>query len=119
MGWQPDDVVVDYVRRCRGLILPAVEDFGMTAVEAQAAGKPVIAYAGGGALETVVEGETGLFFREQTIDSLLNAIARAEATSWHEESACRNAARFGPERFRREMSEEVEDAVKVKRGNGT
>jgi glycosyltransferase involved in cell wall biosynthesis len=99
--------------------LPAVEDFGMTAVEAQAAGKPVIAYAGGGALETVVEGETGLFFREQTIDSLLNAIARAEATSWCEESACRNAARFGPERFRREMSEEVEDAVKVKRGNGT
>jgi glycosyltransferase involved in cell wall biosynthesis len=114
MGWQPDDVVVDHVRRCRGLILPAVEDFGMTAVEAQAAGRPVIAFAGGGALETVVEGETGLFFQEQTVDSLLNAIARAEATAWREERACLNAARFGPERFRREMAEEVEVAMTMK-----
>jgi glycosyltransferase involved in cell wall biosynthesis len=115
MGWQSDDVVVDHVRRCRGLILPAVEDFGMTAVEAQAAGRPVIAFAGGGALETVVEGETGLFFQEQTVDSLLSAIARAEATTWREERACLNAAKFGPERFRREMAEEVEATVTMKR----
>ena len=115
MGWQSDDVVVDHVRRCRGLILPAVEDFGMTAVEAQAAGRPVIAFAGGGALETVVEGETGIFFRTQSVDSLLEAVEKAEGTTWRRERVCQNAARFGPERFRREMAEEVDAAVAMKR----
>jgi glycosyltransferase involved in cell wall biosynthesis len=116
LGWQPDEVVVDYVQRCRAFILPGIEDFGITAVEAQAAGRPVIAYAGGGTLETVIEGETGVFFREQSIDSLLDAIARAEGTAWREERLVRNAAKFGPDRFRREIAEEVELAIFEKRG---
>jgi glycosyltransferase involved in cell wall biosynthesis len=111
LGWQPDEVVIDYFRRCQALVLPAVEDFGMTAVEAQAAGRPVIAFAGGGALETVVEGETGVFFRDQTVESLIESIDSAAAISWNPESAVENASRFSPERFRREIAEVVEEAA--------
>ncbi len=115
MGWQPDEVVVDHVRRCKALILPAVEDFGMTAVEAQAAGRPVIAFAGGGVLETVVDGETGVFFRAQTVDSLLQAIERAETISWNPDCAVNNASRFGPERFRQEIAKVVNEVFEKKK----
>jgi glycosyltransferase involved in cell wall biosynthesis len=115
LGWQPDEVVVDHLRRCQALVLPAVEDFGMTAVEAQAAGRPVIAFAGGGALETVIDGETGVFFSEQTTESLIEAIDRAKAISWNPERAVENASRFAPERFRREIVEAMEEAAHNKR----
>ncbi|MBX6772813.1 MAG: glycosyltransferase, partial [Chloroflexi bacterium] len=62
--------------RCRALIFPAEEDLGLTPIEAQAAGRPVIALGRGGARETVIEGETGLFFPEQSVDSLVEVLAR-------------------------------------------
>jgi glycosyltransferase involved in cell wall biosynthesis len=65
-GRLPDQQVADLMGRCRALIFPGVDDFGITPVQAMAAGRPVIAYAAGGALDTVVEGLTGLFFREPT-----------------------------------------------------
>ncbi|CAN5869723.1 glycosyltransferase [soil metagenome] len=68
LGQRDDDEVADLLRRCRALLLPGMEDFGMTAVEAQAAGRPVIAYAGGGALESILPGETGVLFGEQTVE---------------------------------------------------
>jgi glycosyltransferase involved in cell wall biosynthesis len=105
LGRQPFQVVKDHFERCRAFLYPQVEDFGITAVEAQAAGKPVIAFRAGGALETVIEGETGLFFDEQTPESLGGAILQIEAMGdrrWVE--ACRaNAERFRPERFRAEI----------------
>ena len=88
----------------RALLFPGVEDFGIVPVEAQAAGTPVIAYGVGGARETVVDGETGLFFGEQTVESLCAAIEEFEGRSW-DGAACRlNARRFSRDVFRAEMS---------------
>lgn len=73
-GKVTDDVLKQLYVNSRGLIFPSHEDFGLTPVEAQACGVPVIAYGKGGALETIVEGETGLFFSEQTTESLTNTL---------------------------------------------
>ena len=73
-----DDEVKDYLQRCRAMIFCAEEDFGIIPVEAQACGRPVIAYGKGGALETVVGGKTGVFFKEQTVSSLVEAVTEFE-----------------------------------------
>ncbi|HEX3051923.1 MAG TPA: glycosyltransferase [Aggregatilineaceae bacterium] len=74
LGFVPDDEVPDLMARCRAFIFPGLEDFGITPVQAQAAGRPVIAFKGGGALDTVLPGQTGLFFEEQTVESLMHAL---------------------------------------------
>jgi glycosyltransferase involved in cell wall biosynthesis len=103
VGWQSEEALRGYMQRCRALIFPQVEDFGITAVEAQAAGKPVLALGRGGALEAVIDGETGLFFDQQSPLALIDTIRRFEkmgSPSWTER--CRaNAERFSPDVFRR------------------
>ena len=79
MGRQPFPVIKDLLERCRGLIFPGVEDFGIVPVEAMAAGAPVIAYAKGGALETVIHGSTGIHFHEQSVDALIAAVQQLES----------------------------------------
>jgi len=83
LRWQPDEVVADYYSKCRALIFPGEEDFGIVPLEAMACGKPVIAFGRGGALESVISYDqqskadpTGLFFNEQNVDSLIEAIER-------------------------------------------
>ena len=83
----------------RALIFPGVEDFGIVPVEAQAAGAPVIAFGRGGALETVKDGETGLFFGEQTAESLCGAIEEFESRSWSAEPCRASARRFAKSVF--------------------
>jgi glycosyltransferase involved in cell wall biosynthesis len=78
LGWQPNEVLKDHMQRARGFVFGGEEDFGIILLEAQACGTPVIAYGRGGALETVVENETGLFFGEQNVDSLQSAVAEFE-----------------------------------------
>ena len=90
LGQQPDAVVEDYMQRCKGFVFPPEEDFGITPVEAQAAGAPVIAYAKGGQAETVLNGETGILFEWQTVASLVESVRRLEA----------NEVLFVPERLR-------------------
>jgi len=104
LGHQPRHKVIEYVQHCRSLIFPGIEDFGITPLEAQSAGKPVIAYRGGGVLETVIEGETGIFFDHQTAESLASSLQRFEAGkhSIHPASCRKNAERFRPSVFRRE-----------------
>lgn len=80
LGYQDDATLKDYLQRAQAFIFPSLEDFGILPVEAQACGTPVIAYGKGGALETVIEGKTGLFFYEQTAASLVKAIALFEQT---------------------------------------
>jgi glycosyltransferase involved in cell wall biosynthesis len=80
LGWQPTSVLRDYYARCRALVFPGIEDFGIVPVEAMASGRPVIAYRKGGATETIVDGETGIFFDEQTPESLGEAVTRFERT---------------------------------------
>jgi glycosyltransferase involved in cell wall biosynthesis len=80
MGWQPSEVIHDFYRRCRAVILPGTEDFGIVPVEAMACGKPVLAYGQGGALETVIDGVTGLLFKEQTVASLTHGVETLDAS---------------------------------------
>jgi glycosyltransferase involved in cell wall biosynthesis len=106
LGAQPDEVLQDHYRRCRALLFPGVEDFGIVPLEAQASGRPVIALGAGGALETVREGRTGLFFSEATPESLIDALERFErAPTVFAPATCRaQAERFAPERFRAELA---------------
>jgi glycosyltransferase involved in cell wall biosynthesis len=115
LGQMSDDDVIAHLRRCKVLILPGAEDFGMTAVEAQAVGRPVIAYGKGGALESIIDGETGLFFREQTAESLLEAIDRFNRRSWVPAAARANSERFSTARFLNELDEEIALAVSARK----
>mgnify|MGYP000940680306 CR=1 FL=1 len=107
LGFQDDAVVRDHYRRCRALIFPGEEDFGLTPVEAQACGRPVIAYAAGGALETVLDGGTGVLFHEQTADALVAAVRRFESLSFDAARIRQWSLRFGRERFRQGIRDSV------------
>ena len=115
LGWQSDAAVADLLRRCQAFILPGAEDFGITAVEAQAAGRPVIAFAAGGALESVINEETGIFFTAQTPASLHDAINRFAGIRWDPYAIRTNAYRFNRARFRQEIAGVVESGVWAKR----
>jgi glycosyltransferase involved in cell wall biosynthesis len=92
----------------RAFIFPGLEDFGIAPVEAQAAGRPVIAFAGGGALDTVIAGRTGEFFAEQTVQSLTSVLSTFNSRAY-DPAACRaNAERFSAQRFRQELSEFIQ-----------
>jgi glycosyltransferase involved in cell wall biosynthesis len=108
VGWA---AVPDLMSRCRALLFCGDEDFGMVPVEAMASGRPVIAYGRGGALETVVDGETGLFFDMPFSESLMAAIVRFEALDDFPSDACaKRAATFSDDRFRRQITEVVQQA---------
>ena len=94
LGRQPDSIVNYYAARCRALLFPGEEDFGMAPLEINAAGRPVIAYRGGGAVETVVEGVTGVFFDQQNSHSLAQAIEEFEGLTWRQETLRQHAEKF-------------------------
>ncbi len=100
--------VSQLMANCRAFIFPGFEDFGITPVEAQAAGRPVIAFAKGGALDTVIEAETGLFFREQSVEALMETIQQFERRSFDPAKARANAERFSNERFQQELGAFIE-----------
>lgn len=106
-GRLPWDEVVALMANCRAFLFPGFEDFGIAPVEAQAAGRPVIALAKGGALDTVLDGETGLFFHEQSVEALSDAITQFERRSFDPAAARANAERFSIGRFRRELGQFV------------
>lgn len=98
-----DEEVKDYLQRCKAMIFSAEEDFGIVPLEAQACGRPVIAYGKGGALETVVDGVTGVFFREQEVDSVVSAIQKFETLSLNTNDIYTHAMKFSRERFKKEI----------------
>ncbi len=104
LGWRTDAEIVELYRGCRLLVFPGEEDFGIVPLEAQACGRPVVAYAKGGALETVVENVSGVFFDRQTEESLGAAVERAAAHPWDPRAIRAQALRFGPERFIGELA---------------
>ena len=108
LGRLTDREVEAQLAGCRALLFPGEEDFGLTAVEAQAAGKPVIAYAGGAAGETVLPAITGTFFDRLTVDALASAIESFDPTTFDPEACRDNARRFAPEPFRARLKETVE-----------
>jgi glycosyltransferase involved in cell wall biosynthesis len=113
-GRVEDAEAVRLYQGCRALLFPGEEDFGLTPLEAQACGRPVIACGVGGALETVLDGKTGIFFDVQSVDALCGAIGRFEAgVPGISTAACtRNAARFSPDVFRKGLGRTVSGLLK-------
>lgn len=103
LGRQPDEVIKEYYSKCRAFIFPGEEDFGITPLEAQASGRPVIAYGKGGALETVIEDKTGVFFKEQTKDSLIDAIKKFETMNFDKNEIRKHAEGFDEEIFKQKI----------------
>jgi len=116
-GFVDDATLRDLYANCRGYLFPGEEDFGISPVEAQAAGKPVIAYAAGGALDTVIDGETGVHFTRQTPADLADAVRRFESLSFDSTRIRQNAERFSSQVFRERFSSFVERAYREWRAN--
>lgn len=114
-GRLPDEDVTGLIEGCRALCLPGHEDFGMTPVEANAAGKPVVAYAAGGALETIEEGRTGAFFDRYETTDLLDAIARCDAIDTAPEDIAASAERFSGRAFRAGLVTALASGVRAHR----
>ncbi len=94
--------------RCRALVFPGLEDFGLAPVEAMSAGRPVIAFAGGGALDSVVEGVTGTFFHEQAPEALAEAVTRFEGMSFDPATIRSHAVQFDTDVFRARLQAFIE-----------
>ena len=110
-GFVSDDELRDLYTRARAVVVPSEEEFGLVALEAQAAGTPVIAFGQGGARETVVDGVTGILFAPQTVEGLVAAIGRFNACTWDRTAIQANAARFDEARFRRDLLGAIENHV--------
>ena len=100
LGYQPAARLKQYLQRARAFVFAAEEDFGIVPVEAQACGTPVICFGSGGVTESVVDGQTGVHFAEQTPESLIDAVHRFEAREWDLEKIRQNAERFSIRKFR-------------------
>ncbi|HEX4838875.1 MAG TPA: glycosyltransferase [Rhabdochlamydiaceae bacterium] len=109
LGFQSNEILRKYLGRARAFIFAAEEDFGIAPVEAQASGTPVIAYGKGGLLESVIENQTGIFFKEQTRSSLIEAVDRFEKMKFDSRLIRCNAERFNEMRFKKEFKQFVED----------
>jgi glycosyltransferase involved in cell wall biosynthesis len=107
IGQVTDEDLRNYYRNCKALIFPTEEDFGMVPLEAQACGRPVIAYGKGGALESVVDGKTGIFFSEQTPESLIGAVNKFEEMKFDPKVIRENAERFSQKVFEDKFSKFV------------
>nr|QBM02023.1 D-inositol-3-phosphate glycosyltransferase [uncultured archaeon] len=112
LGRLDDAQVTQLIKTCKALVFPTHEDFGIVPVEAMAAGKQVIAYRGGGALETVVEGKTGVFFDKQTPEGIIEAVGRFERLKVDPQEARAQAAKFSKEVFKKKMKEFIEKVSK-------
>ncbi len=111
LGRVGDEELAGLYASARAVLVPGPEEFGITAVEAQAAGRPVIAADAGGALETVIEGQTGLLARLDDADAFARAIARIDALQFDPTRAQLNAERFSVKSFQRKLAEQVERVV--------
>ena len=113
LGFQSSEIIKKYMQNAKAFVFAAEEDFGIVPIEAQACGTPVIAYGKGGALETVIDGKTGLFFEKQECDSLINAINNFENISdtFSKKEIRENAIKFGTDRFLDEFKSFMENVL--------
>ena len=126
LGWQPDEVVADCYSKCRALIFPGEEDFGIVPLEAMACGKPVIAYGRGGALETIISYDqkdkmeedtpTGLFFREQHVSSLIEAIEQFDRIEREFDPVAirKHTIQWDREIFKEKIKKNISEKMEVK-----
>jgi len=107
LNFVPDQLLLSLLLGCKGIIITAEEDFGLTSLEAQACGKGVIAYKKGGVLETVLEGKTAVLFNEQSREALVEAIEEFEKSDMKNEDCKKQAEKFSKEVFRKNFLEAV------------
>jgi glycosyltransferase involved in cell wall biosynthesis len=110
LGYVPDDDLPDLMARCKAFIFPGLEDFGITPVQAQAAGRPVIAYGGGGALDTVIPGKTGEHFHELTVDALAAVMRDFDASRYDPRVVRTHAEQFDSRVFQQQITNYVDQA---------
>ena len=120
LGWVPTNELKSYFANCRALIFPGEEDFGIVPVEAQSCGKPVIAYKKGGALETIIGDQqsasgkiTGIFFPEQSTESMLQAMLQFDSIKWDHEFIHQRAQEFSRPRFFQEIKNYIDQKVQA------
>tara|TARA_Y100000310_G_C20643436_1_gene795252 strand:+ start:111 stop:1067 length:957 start_codon:yes stop_codon:yes gene_type:complete len=111
LGYVPDSALPGLYTNAKALLFPQLEDAGVAPLEAQACGTPVIALGKGGALDTVADGKTGLFFEEQTVESLQDALKRFEGMKLDAQTIRSHAKGFSSDRFREKISSIVEKAI--------
>jgi glycosyltransferase involved in cell wall biosynthesis len=111
LGRVSEEEKADLYRKCLAFIHPQEEDFGITVVEAMASGRPVIALRSGGAEETIEEGVSGIFFNEQTTDSLIEAIKIFQQTKFDPETIKKYSQKFSVDRFKKEIKNFIEEEV--------
>ena len=114
LGRQSDEVVKKYMQECKALLFPGEEDFGIVPVEAHACGRPVIAFGKGGVLDTVVDGETGILFKEQSVDSLKEAILSFEKMKFDKAKIRKHALEFDEPVFQNKIKSFIEEKIKEK-----
>jgi glycosyltransferase involved in cell wall biosynthesis len=112
LGYQTNEQIRTWYQECRHLVFPGEEDFGIVPVEVQACGRPVIAYRKGGALETVVEDVSGLFFNEQTEKSLAEAVEDAAAKTWNPTPIRLNAEKFSIQHYIDGLDQSIQTCLK-------
>jgi glycosyltransferase involved in cell wall biosynthesis len=116
LGWRSDAEVRDEYRAAAAVLLPGDEDFGIVPVEAQACGRPVVALGRGGALETVIDGETGVFATDVTVEAFAAALERGARTRFDPARARANAERFSKARYLEQFSEAIQETIDAPRG---
>jgi glycosyltransferase involved in cell wall biosynthesis len=114
LGRLPDDDVNRLVSRCQALIFPGEEDFGMAPLEVNAAGRPVIAFHGGGAVETIREGVNGMFFYEPTVDSLVDVVRRFQRAHWDVPAIQKHARSYDIAVFQQRIRNFIEKALEMR-----
>lgn len=114
LGYVPDEALPELFARAKAFIFPGLEDFGITPVQAQAAGRPVIAFKGGGALDTVLAGVTGDFFEEPTVESLMAVLQNFDATRYNPTDCRNHALQFDSRVFKTQLTAFIEQALVAK-----
>ena len=111
VGRVSDAELKELYARCQALVFPGEEDFGIAPLEANASGRPIIAYAGGGALDTVVDGQTGVLFQSQQVDCLVDAVRRFQQLAWDAGVLRAHAEKFDRRVFREQLKGFVDESV--------
>ena len=111
LGWQSFENVKLHLETCKALIFPGTEDFGIVPIEAMAAGAPVIAFARGGILDSVIDGETGIYFHQQTVESLCEAVNKLESNllTFSSQSISKHASMFNSSKFKSKINKIISD----------
>jgi glycosyltransferase involved in cell wall biosynthesis len=119
LGFVPDEELPELMARCRAFMWPGEEDFGISPIQAMATGRPVIAYAAGGALETVIPGRTGVLFHKQTAEAIIEAVEQFDEYTLDPRAISAFAAQFDTSEFKRKMQQFVEEKLEQRVRNKT